>query len=513
MSHKQIMFATAGILVGLFMASMEVTVVATAMPTIVGQLGGLAIYSWVFSAYMLASTTTIPIFGKLSDLYGRRPVYIFVIGLFLIGSLLSGLAQSMPQLVAFRAVQGLGAGGLIPLAFIMIGDMYTAAQRARMQGLLAGVWGVSSVVGPLLGGFLVDQISWRWVFYINVVPGLLAAGVLWSVWHDEPRERNETKVAVDYAGATLLTAGVVTLLLGLFELGSATSWILLILAAIFLTALIWVERHAADPIVPLSLFRERLFMVACLQSLLAGWALFGTLAFVPLFVQSVLGTSATAAGAALTPMILGWVSASIIGTRWLLPHFQYRTLILAGMGSLTVGTLMLSRVGPDTGRLSLTIDLALMGIGMGLSVPTFLIAVQASVQQRFMGTATSALQFGRTIGGAFGVSVMGVILALGLTAGLAAAGLDSTTISIDSLLNPLASDSTNAAIGETLRNVLTIAMQNVFFIAFISAALALIASAFTPKGGLAQLTTVSKTAQTVEAEGESQPATGGVGGR
>jgi MFS family permease len=215
MSRQRVMLVTAGIMLSLLMASMEATVVATAMPTIVSHLGGLAIYSWVFSAFMLASTTTVPIFGKLSDLYGRRPVYTVAMAFFLVGSLLCGRAQSMPQLIAFRVVQGVGAGGLVPLAFILIGDLFTLEQRAKMQGLFSGVWGVSAIVGPLLGGFLVDQISWRWVFYINVAPGLLAAALVWQAWQDKARDSYTTTSKVDYAGAGLLTVGVVNLTHGL----------------------------------------------------------------------------------------------------------------------------------------------------------------------------------------------------------------------------------------------------------------------------------------------------------
>src|SRR6266545_2241304 len=217
MPRQRTIVITVGVMLSLFMASMEGTVVATAMPTIVSQLGGLNSYSWVFSIYMLTSTTTVPLYGKLSDLYGRRPIYAIAMALFLAGSALCGLSQSMGQLIAARAVQGLGAGGLLPLAFIMIGDMFTFEQRARMQGLFSGVWGVSSVVGPLLGGFLVDQVSWHWVFFINVLPGLLALMLVWRAWVDRPRALGAARPAVDYVGAALLTVSVVVLLLGLFE--------------------------------------------------------------------------------------------------------------------------------------------------------------------------------------------------------------------------------------------------------------------------------------------------------
>ncbi|MBC8077143.1 MAG: MFS transporter, partial [Chloroflexales bacterium] len=226
MSQGRVVAVTLGVMFSLFMASMESTVVATAMPTIVSQIGGFDRYSWVFSIYMLTSTTTVPVFGKLSDVYGRRPVYLVAVVLFLLGSLLCGQARTIDQLILFRAVQGLGAGGLLPLAFIIIGDLFTLAQRARLQGLFSGVWGVSSIVGPLLGGFLVDQVSWPWVFLVNLVPGVIAAMLVWFGWPAQLKPSG-ARPAVDYAGAGLLTASVVALMLGLFELGSGLGWLLL----------------------------------------------------------------------------------------------------------------------------------------------------------------------------------------------------------------------------------------------------------------------------------------------
>ncbi|HEX5692139.1 MAG TPA: MDR family MFS transporter, partial [Roseiflexaceae bacterium] len=404
MSRRRVILITVGIMLSLFLASMEATVVATAMPTIVSQLGGLESYSWVFTAYMLTSTTTVPLFGKLSDIYGRRPIYVLAIGLFLIGSLLCGLAQSMTQLIIYRAVQGVGAGGLLPLAFIIVGDLFTLEQRARMQGLFSGVWGVSSVAGPLLGGFLVDQVSWHWVFFINILPALLAGALVWWAWVDQAREAKAARPAIDYAGAALLTAGVVALLLGLFELGTDMAWLLLGASVVLFAGLAWVERHAADPVLPLALFRDRLFAVGCANGLLAGCAMFGSVSFVPLFVQAVLGTSATAAGATLMPLMLGWVGSSIVGSRLLL-RMGYRTLALIGMSLLTIGTFLMTRIGMDSSQLSLLFSLGLMGVGMGLTIPSFLIAVQSTVQRRWLGTATSTLQFSRSMGGVLGVSI------------------------------------------------------------------------------------------------------------
>ncbi len=498
-SNKQVAVITLGVMLSLFMASMEATVVATAMPTIVGQLGGLATYSWVFTAYLLASTTTVPIYGKLSDIYGRRSVYVVAMALFLIGSVLCGRATSMGQLVVFRAVQGLGAGGLLPLAFIIVGDLFTLEQRARMQGLFSGVWGVSSIIGPLLGGFLVDRVSWHWVFDINVIPGLLAALLVWCAWVERahPADRG---VSIDYLGATLLSAGVVTLLLGLFQLGTAISWALLAGAAICFAALLWAERRAADPILPLALFRDRLFAVACVHGVLAGWAMFGSASFVPLFVQSVLGTSATTAGVTLTPQMLGWVTASIIGSRLLL-RVGYRTLALIGMGLLTFGMFLMSQIGIDSPQPLLMVYVAFTGVGMGLSIPAFLIAVQSTVRRSQLGTATSTIQFSRSIGGTLGVSVMGVVLSSQLAARVAAAGLNPQSVSVDALLDPLANAATDIAANDALRVALAGAIGNVFLVACIAAAIGLVATACAPQGRIAQL---AKQCADAEAESHSE---------
>ncbi len=476
-SRQRTMVIVAGIMLSLFMASMEGTVIATAMPTIVAQLGGLSIYSWAFSAYMLTSTTTVPIYGKLSDIYGRRVVYAVAMALFLIGSVLCGMAQSMEQLIIFRGLQGIGAGGVMPLVFIIIGDIFSFEQRAKMQGFFSGVWGVSSIVGPLLGGFLVDQVSWHWVFYVNLLPGVVAAALVWFAWQDtHPHKAN---VQIDYAGAVLLMASVVLLLLGLSDLGSAWGWVMLAAAVALFVALYRVERRAADPILPLDLFRDRLFGAAMAHGVFAGWAMFGSISFVPLFMQTVLGTSATEAGTAITPMMLGWVLASVVGGRLLL-RMSYRTLALVGMVSLTVGAFLISRAGTDATRLAIMTYLSLMGIGMGLSVPSFLIAVQSTVERRKMGTATSTLQFSRSIGGTLGVSVMGAFLATRLAAQLTALGMDPASVDLNSMMER----GVNAAVAlsEQLRDAMAVSIEGVFVLAFAASALALVATAFAPAG-------------------------------
>jgi EmrB/QacA subfamily drug resistance transporter len=475
MPRNRIILVTIGIMLSLFLASMESTVVATATPTIVGELGGLSHFSWVFSAYMLASTTTVPLYGKLSDLYGRRRLYIFAMVLFLTGSVLCGQADSMTQLILARGLQGVGAGGIMPLAFILIGEMFTLQERTRMQGFFSGVWGVSSIVGPLLGGFLVDSLSWRWVFYINVIPGLLAAGLVAYAWRD--MIVNVEKPSVDYAGAGLLTTAIVTLLLALLDdSGLFNKWLMIGVSALLFVALFWVENRAADPILPLGLFNGRLFSTAVAHGVFSGWALFGSISFIPLFVQTVLGTSATRAGITISPMLLGWVASSIIGTRILLKA-GYRRLAIIGTFLLVIGSFFLSRIDSGVNQIAIMIFVTLMGVGMGFSIPSFLIAVQTTVYRRHLGTATSTMQFSRSVGGTLGVSVMGAVLTARLSSNLAASNLDPKLVS--QLLEP--NPVLGIVVNGSARIALADAITAVFIIAFVTAAIALVSVFFAPK--------------------------------
>ena len=474
MSRNRIILVTAGIMLSLFLASMESTVVATAMPTIVGQLGGLEHFSWVFSAFMLASTTTVPLYGKLSDIYGRRKLYVFAMALFLIGSVWCGMANSMTQLILARALQGIGAGGIMPLAFILIGEMFSLEQRTKMQGVFSGVWGVSSIAGPLLGGFLVAQLSWRWIFYIHVIPGLLAAALVAFAWRDQVQSHK--RPAVDYTGAGLLTVSVILLLLGLMEFGTSRSWIYIGVAIVLFTALWWVERRAADPILPIPLFRDSLFSTATAHGLFTGWAVFGSISFIPLFVQSVLGANALQAGITITPMLLGWVGASIVGTRILL-KVGYRNLSVIGTTLFAVGAFLMTLVGANSNQIMVMVFVTMMGIGMGLSIPAFVIAVQTTVERRHLGTATSMLQFSRSMGGTLGVSVMGAALSARLASNLSASSLDPEMVA--QLLDPIPGSAVVIEAG--VRLAMANAIHLVFLIAFVAAALGLVAAFFTPR--------------------------------
>ena len=410
-----------GIMLSIFLAAMESTVVATAMPKVVGSLGGLSIYSWVFSGFLLTSTVTMPLWGRLSDLYGRRPMYLGGLAIFLIGSALSGAAQNMTALIAFRMLQGLGAGSLITIGMTIIGELFGLERRAKMQGYFSGVWGLASVIGPLLGGVLADHVSWRWVFYINVPFGLVGMALIATGLAGEARPSQ--RPAIDYAGLALFAAGVSSLLLALVAAGQTGAWhrldvvAPLIVAALALTGFVAVERRAADPIVPLRLFHNRIVVAAVVTGFLAGVAMFGAISFVPLFMQSVTGSSATQAGFVLTPFVLGWVAFSIVSARLVL-RVGYRAIVFVGMVCLTLAFLLFSRWSAVLTHGEAMRDVLVAGVGMGLNMVPMLIAVQSAVERKDLGIATSMTQFFRAVGGAIGVSVMGTVMSWRLGAGL-----------------------------------------------------------------------------------------------
>jgi EmrB/QacA subfamily drug resistance transporter len=413
-----------GVMLGLFLGAMESTAVATAMPTVVAGLGGLRVYSWVFSGYILAATISMPLWGKCADLYGPRAAYLAGLGIFLAGSILSGLSPSMTWLIVFRTIQGIGGGALIPLGMTIVAALYGLEERARMQGYVSAMWGLASIVGPLVGGVLTDQLSWRWVFFINVPFGVLAGLVLGSALRRI--ERPLQAVRVDVRGAVLLTAGMTALLVALVDGGrrgapGPAHWALLGLAGVFLVWFTTWERRAPEPLLPLRLFSNPVFRAAAVTGFLAGMAMFGTISFIPLFVQGVLGGSATEAGTALTPFVLGWVTLSVVSARLLL-KVGYRWPVVAGMACLALAFVLMSQMGLMTTRAITMRNMLLAGMGMGLVMLPLLIAVQSTVAKRDLGTATAATTFFRSIGGAVGVAVMGAVLSSRLVADLDAGG-------------------------------------------------------------------------------------------
>lgn len=410
---------TLGVLGGSFLGAIEATIVATAMPTVVEQLGGLSHYSWVFSAYLLTSTVTTPIWGRLSDIYGRRRFYIAATAVFVIGSVLSGVAQSMEQLIVFRALQGIGAGGLLPLGMTILGDLFTLEERARAQALFAGVWGIASVLGPLAGAVITEGLSWRWVFFVNVPFGIVAGALVGLNLRDVAQER---RPRVDYLGGVLLMSAVTALMVALNQssgteatLSPVAARALYVVALVLTVLFVATQRRATDPILPLDILKNRLVAVATLSNMLVGIAIFGALTFVPLFVQAALGRSASQAGGVLTPLLLGWVVMSVVTGR-MLPRVGHRPFVIAGLSCITVGFFGLATVRLDTPFWRLYLDLGVMGLGMGMTMLSLLLAVQSAVPRTQLGVATSLGAFARSIGGAIGVAVMGAIVAAALPA-------------------------------------------------------------------------------------------------
>jgi EmrB/QacA subfamily drug resistance transporter len=403
----------AALLLALFMGAMEMTVVSTAMPTVVAELGGALHYAWVFTAYMLTSTVTVPIYGKLADLHGRKPVMMVAIALFLVGSMASGQARTMGQLIAFRAIQGLGAGGMQPMALTVIGDIFKIEERAKIQGVFGAVWAMAGLVGPLLGGVIVGTLSWRWVFYVNVPFGLISAAVL-TFSLVETIEKRDNRL--DLAGALLLSAAVVALLLGTDgELPSVLLPASIILSGAFIT----VEARAKEPILPLGLFAQRILATSSMLSALGGGAMVGLVTFVPLYAQGVLGSTPTEAGTTIAAMAVTWPIASAVSGR-LVRKVGFRALVRTGFLVVAACAVVLALLmGRGASPKQLRIAAAMFGVGMGLANTPLVIAVQTSVGFSQRGVATASTMFFRNIGGTVAVGVMGVVLARALLTGAA----------------------------------------------------------------------------------------------
>ena len=412
MARKSKIIVTIALMLGMSLAALDTTIVGTAMPSIVGKLGGITLYSWVFSAYLLTSTTTVPIYGKLADLFGRKPVFLFGTTLFLIGSVASGASQSMEQLIVFRAIQGLGAGAVLPIVLTIIGDIFALEERARVQGLFSGVWATSSIVGPALGGLIVDHFSWRWVFYINIPFGLLSAFLL-IIYFKEKVERK--KLSLDYIGTLTLTGGVVALLFALLQGGTNWAWnslpsiALFALAAMLLVLFIYQENRAPEPILPLTLFKNRIIAISSIGGVILGVIMFGITSYVPLFVQGVKGGTATSAGVTLGPLLIAWPISSTLSGKVIL-RFGYRFTAVMGALFASIGMGMVTLFHVDTGLPFVVAAMFIIGTGLGFMSTSFVIAVQNAVPWNLRGVATASTQFVRTMGGTVGVAVMGTIL-------------------------------------------------------------------------------------------------------
>jgi EmrB/QacA subfamily drug resistance transporter len=398
----------------LLLASLDQTIVSTALPTIVGDLGGLNHLSWVVTAYLLSSTVAGPLYGKLGDLYGRKTILQGAIVIFLVGSALCGIAQSMVQLIAFRALQGLGAGGLIVTTLAVIGDLIPPRERGKYQGYFGGVFGVSTVIGPLLGGFFVDNLSWRWIFYVNLPVGAVALAVIATAFHARTvKQRHE----IDYLGAGLLAAALSAVILFTSLGGTTWAWsstkiIALIVASIVLLPLfVFVEARAAEPIMPLTLFRNHTFSVTSIVGFIVGFALFGAITYLPLYLQVTKGLSPTKSGLQLLPLMAGVLVTSILSGQLITRLGRYRFFPIAGTALMTVGMVLLSRLEANSSIWFAAAGAVVLGLGLGMVMQVLVLAVQNAVDRSMMGVATSGSTLFRQIGGSIGVALFGTIFA------------------------------------------------------------------------------------------------------
>lgn len=423
LSGRALATVFAALMLGMFLAALDQTIVSTALPTIVGDLGGLDHLAWVVTSYLLASTASTPLYGKLGDMYGRKPLFLAAILIFLTGSMLAGLSQSMGQLVAFRAIQGAGAGGLMVGAQAIIADIVAPRDRGRYMGLIGAVFAIASVAGPLLGGFFVEAISWRWVFYINMPVGLAAVLVVVFKLHlHAPSHRH----AIDYLGAILLTISVSALTLLTTLGGNEYAWgsvavVSLGLAAVgFLVAFVWQERRASEPIIPLSLFSSAVFRIASALGFLVGLAMFGAIIFIPLFLQLVYGVSPTSSGLHMLPLMIGLLAASIGSGRTIARIGRYKAFPVAGTAVTAGAMFLLSRLDVGTPPWVASAFMLVLGIGLGLTMQVIVLVVQNDAPRRDVGVATSTATFLRSMGGSLGVALFGAIFASRLHSELAA---------------------------------------------------------------------------------------------
>src|SRR5437879_5406510 len=413
LSHRQIQIVFTGLMAGMLLASLDQTIVATALPTIVGDLGGLRELSWVVTAYILMSTISVPLYGKLSDLYGRRRIFQTAIVIFLIGSALSGLAHNMAELIGFRAVQGVGAGGLMATAQAIIGDIVSPRDRGKYQGYLGAVFAFASVVGPLLGGFFVDHLSWRWVFYVNLPIGA-GALVITSAVLNLPYQRIEHRI--DYLGAALVMGAASSLILITVWGGSQFAWgspVILGLGAagvVLLASFLLAERRADEPLIPLRLWSNPVFSVSTGLEFLVGFSMFGAIVFLPLYLQTVGHASATNSGVLILPLMLGLMASSIGSGRIITRTGRYKVFPVCGTALMALGVWLLSTMGTGTTRVQSSAYMFVLGLGMGMIVQVMVLAVQNAVEHRDLGVATGVETFSRSMGATFGVAAFGAVL-------------------------------------------------------------------------------------------------------
>ncbi|HEY4685776.1 MAG TPA: MDR family MFS transporter [Dehalococcoidia bacterium] len=499
-------FVVAALLLAISLAALDGTVVGTVMPTIIGQLGGLAYFSWAFSVYLLASTVTVPLYGKLADLYGRKPVLIFGCLLFIVGSLLCGVAGSMAQFIIFRAVQGLGAGAVLPITITVVGDLFSIEERARIQGVFSSVWGVTSLAGPGVGALIAEGMSWRWVFLVNLPLGAATVILLWRFFDERPQKQAHV---LDYWGTLLLAGSATALLLGLLQGVDAYGWFgaptltLFGVSALLLVLFVLQEQRAAEPVLPLWLFRNKVIVVSSLATFIIGGMMFGVTSYVPLFAQGVLGGTALDAGLIVLPMSIGWPLATVLSGRVIL-RFGYYTSILIGGVFLVLGSAELLMLSRDSSELVGMAGALIVGMGMGFQMPALVISVQNAVDWRNRGVATATGQFFRSIGGSISVAVMGAVLASHLATRLVKIEGVPLGADADTLLNARARAALSPDVLEAMQRALASSLHEIFLLGLAGALIAFATVLFFPRGSAQELAASAEAAS--EAMGEAPAA-------
>jgi EmrB/QacA subfamily drug resistance transporter len=477
-------YVTIGIFVATLLAAIEGTIVSTAIPTIVFHLGGLELFSWVITIYLLTSAVTTPIYGKLADLYGRKNIMAIGTIIFLLGAMLAGSAQTMEQLIWFRAVQGIGAGAILTLTFTMVGDLYAFEERAKIQGMISGVWGIAGVLGPMTGGLLIDYVSWRWIFYMNLPFGLISLFLIGRFLHENPNPEKK-KLHIDYGGAITFTVCMTALMYALLTGGITYPWAsppmlgLFFLVAVTFSTFIWIERKAVDPMLPFALFRNRMLVVSFIGGFVLSVLLAGITFYTPLWVQGIYGFGATGAGFALIPLSATWPIGSLLGGK-LAISIGTRATALIGTFFLAIGFVGLAFLQPDTPHFILYMIVGIQGIGFGLALTVFTLSIQSAVSWNLRGAANGTNNLIRGLGQTIGIAVLATMFNSSLSAFLT----ENPTADMNKLLSPEAVKLLPESLLEPMRTVLASGLHQIFVLLGIISVLALLIPLRVPRKSL-----------------------------